>query len=394
MADISQIRMPSGSLYDIKDTVARSAISSGGTFVVAWNGNDSPVAANIPAGVTVSYNNNTITGTLAASINTIKKFYLVRSSSQQNPTLLDIYDEYITLDNGEEANPRYTWEKIGDTQIKLSEIVTNVTLNKQTATVVGTDSTFTVTQPAFTVTPNTTYIEGAASGGAVTADTDDQVTVVTGYDSPTSATFLKNVTANTSKLETTSVLGVNGSTTASKVSAGTSQTTAKGTGTASTSTDAWLKGWSVSGEVLSFSGVTMDTQTTTQINIDSASVTVPVAAANATQVATGGLNANDAHGSSIATGVTTSGTGYTGSALTGLGTPSTDDVLGVNSSFNVTNPTISMSTKSSSGTGRAAVAATSQINATRSTDVGVAWDNKDTQTVLDNTTSITVTKTT
>lgn len=236
--DISQITLPSGSTYNIKDAAARAAIN--GTFVIAWNGASTPTVANIPAGVKVTYNSTEYTGTLAANdtsgTSTLGKFYLVKSSSQQNPTLLDIYDEYVTVDNGSGANPRYTWEKIGDTQIKLSEIVTGVT--------------------------------------------------------PT-----------TSKLVTTSVTGVSGSVTASKVSAATSQTTAKGTGTSSTSTDAWLKGWGVSGEVLTISGVTMDTQTTTQVNIDTASVTVPKAATSSTTVATGSVASNGG-GATVVTGVT------------------------------------------------------------------------------------------
>jgi len=41
---------------------------------------------------------------------------------------------------------------------------------------------------------------------------------VTSYSDPGSATFLKKVTANTTKLATTTITGVSGSTTASKVS--------------------------------------------------------------------------------------------------------------------------------------------------------------------------------
>jgi len=114
MADISQITLPSGTTYDIKDTVARSAISSGGTFVIAWGGSGAPTVANVPAGVNIIYNNTTYTGTLAASITTTKKFYLVHSNTQQDPTLSDIYDEYITIQTS--TNPdTYAWEKIGDT---------------------------------------------------------------------------------------------------------------------------------------------------------------------------------------------------------------------------------------------------------------------------------------
>ena len=67
MADISQITLPNGVTYDIKDTVARNMISGGVSFIIAWDGNSTPVPANIPAGVTVTYNGNIYTGTLSAN---------------------------------------------------------------------------------------------------------------------------------------------------------------------------------------------------------------------------------------------------------------------------------------------------------------------------------------
>ena len=245
MADISQIKLPSGTTYDIKDTVARSLVTNNGTFVIAWNGTGTPDASKIPAGVVVTYTSGSttasITGSLVASDgsgnienSTLKKFYLVKSATQVNNQ--DIYDEYITVDNGSSANPRYTWEKIGDTQIALSEIVTGVT-------------------------------------------------------------------PQTSKLVTTTVTGVTGSTTASRVSAGTTQTTATGAGTASSTNTDWLKGVSVSNEILTIGAATLNTQDTTQISIDVPSVTVPIADNSATTVATGSLNANGT-GDTVVTGLT------------------------------------------------------------------------------------------
>ena len=377
MADISQIKMPNNQVYDIKDAVARQSIAGNGTFVIAWAGTSDPstdaAKALIPAGVTVKYGSNAArTGTLAASADTLKKFYLVKSSTLPDSETLDIYDEYVTVQGGTEQNPTYSWEKIGDTQIKLSQIVTNVTLDKtnKTASVIGNSATLKVnTAPTYTVTPSTTYVSASASGGSVSyTPTDDN-----------KDTFLKKVTANTKKLETTTVTGVSGSTTASKVSEGTSQTTAKGTGTSSTSTDAWIKGWSVSNELLTLGGVTMDTQTTTQVTIDNASVTVPQAAGSATRVATGELVTTDSYGESVATGVTISGTGYTAKAIVSLPTPS------------ITQPTISLSTGNDSGTGKAAVASTSTVNATN-TGVGtIGFNSKDTKTVLLSTVDVSVT---
>ena len=376
MADISQIKLPDGNTYDIKDTTARSLIN--GIFVLAWNGAAAPTVANIPAGIQVTYNSTIYTGTLAANNNTntstLGKIYLVKSTTLPDDDDSDIYNEYVTVDNGASAgNNRYTWEKLGDTRIKLGNIVTNVELDKKTATVVGTGAKLKVsTQPAFNVTPNTTYVKGTASGtNVVYTPTDDN-----------KDTFVKSVSATTKKLVTTTVTGVSGSVTASKVSAGTDQTTAKGTGTASTSTDAWIKGWSVSNELLTLGGVTMDTQTTTQVNIDTPSVTVPKAATSATRVATGSLADTDTNGATIATGVSTSGSGQTAKALVSLPAPT------------ITQPTISLSTNNDGGNGQAAVAANTQVAADRASNVAIAWDGQDSKTVLLNTTSVTVTKAT
>lgn len=382
MADISKITLPSGDTYNIKDEVARAAIN--GIFVIAWNGTGTATAANIPAGVTAG----TVTGTLAAGTTTLGKFYLVKSSSQQDPTLSDIYDEYVTVDNGASANPRYTWEKIGDTQIKLTAVVTDVKLNKQTSTVIGSAATLKVTaQPAYTVTPKTTYIGASASGGQVSAS-GDNVTVVTGYANPDTDTFLKKVTAKTSKLDTTSVIGVGTNTTkASKATAASNQTTVKGLAD-STSNGDLLANCSVSNETLVIKAKKQTTQTTTQFTFED--VTVPIKNTNATTVATGSVAADGA-GDTIATGVTITGTGYTGSALVGLGDASTDTVIGTASTFNVTNPTISLSSNTATATGRVAVASTANATVNQTTNVAIGWDSKDEKTALNNSTTITVT---
>lgn len=375
MADISQIKLPDGNTYDIKDTTARSLIN--GIFVLAWNGAAAPTVANIPYGIQVTYNSTIYTGTLAANNNTntstLGKIYLVKSATLPDDDGSDIYNEYVTVDNGSGANPRYTWEKLGDTRIKLGNIVTNVTLDTtKTATVIGTNSTMKVkTAPTYTVTPATTYVKGTASGAAVSYNPDTD-------------TFLKKITPSSKKLQTTSVIGVqSGTTTASKATAANSQTTAKGTGTSTTSTDAWIKGWSVSNELLTLGGVTMDTQTTTQHTFSD--VTVPIKNASATTVANGSLVATSTTtnvGGTIVESVTSSGSGYTANAVTSLGNAT------------VTQPTITLSTSGTETTGSTAVAAASAVNATN-TNVGeIDWNSKDSKTVLLNTTSITVTKAT
>ena len=376
MADISQIKMPNNEIYDIKDAVARQSIAGNGTFVIAWSGTSDPstdaAKALIPAGVTVKYGSNAArTGTLAASAETLKKFYLVKSSTLPDSETLDIYDEYITVQSGTASNPTYSWEKIGDTQISLSAIVTDVKLDKKTATVIGTDATLKVdTQPEFTVTPNSIYIAASASGGVVSYNpTDDN-----------KADFLQSVSTTSKKLETTSVIGVqSGTTTASKATEVDSQTTAKGTGSATTSTDAWIKGWSVANEILTLGGVTMDTQTTTQHTFSD--VTVPIKNSSATTVANGSLVATS----------TTSNVGGTIVASISTGTTNKAKALVSLPSPTITQPTISLSTNSDGGTGQAEVAKAEQVTANRATDVVIDWNNKNAKTVLLNTTDVTVT---
>lgn len=399
MPDISKITLPSGTTYDIKDTVARQAIAGGVSFIVAWDGASTPVPADIPAGVQVTYGGTTYTGTLAAADAQAGAFYLISTGDSGN----NIYEEYVPVEVGSTKS----WEMIGTTKVSLTGLVTDVTLVPQTtnfvtalgtpttANVIGADATFTVTQPTITVTPDQTYIGATASGTAVSAS-GDEVTVVTGYASPTTDTFVKSVTAETNKkLDTSTVTGVTGSTTASKATADTAQTTANGSGTASQANTDWLKGVSVSNETLVIGAATMDTQTTTQFTF--ADVTVPVADASATTVATG-TTSTSGSGDAIVTGVTV---GDSAAAITALGTASTDTVLGSASSFTVTQPTISLDT-GASGTGKVQVA--TGISSATATNGAVAFDSKDQKAVvtdlgtattaagLNDTTDITVTK--
>ena len=370
MADnpvLSQITLPSGTTYDLKDATARAAIN--GIFVIAWNGTAAPTAGNIPEGVIVKYNNTNTTGTKTASADTLGKFYLVRATDQgTDQELLDIYDEYVTVQGGTASAPTYSWEKIGDTQIKLTAMVTGVTLNKQTTDfVTGYSSPGTASVIGGSATLATTYLGATASGGGVTTNAKDEVSAVTGYADPTTQSVVTGVSATTKKLETTSITGVSGSTTASKVSQGTSQTTVKGLKNPTANKNNYLlANVSVSGECLTINSKDLDTQTTTQVTINTASVTVPIAA-TATTVATGKVADSDANGATVATGANSSGTVQ---AITGLGTPSTSKVLGTNATFKFSsNQTITLAANSSTATGRVAVATG-------------GWSNKNAQTVL------------
>ena len=400
MADISKIKLPSGNEYDIKDAVAREAISGGISYIIAWDGTSAPVVADIPAGVVVSYGGTDYTGTLSADSAQVGAFYLVKSATQAGGTL-DKYDEYVPVG----TSGSKTWEKLGDTQIDLTDVVTEVTLNKQTTnfvtgyaspttdTVIGSDATFTVTQPTITVTPSQTYLGATASGTAVGAD--GTAAAITGFGAHTTDTFVKSVSAETNKnLVTTTVTGVSGSTSASKATAATSQTTAKGTGTSSSTNTDWLKGVSVANEVLTIGAATMDPQTTTQFTFSN--VTVPVAASSATTVATGATSTTGT-GDAVVTGVTI---GSSASAITALGTPTTSNCL---TGVKVTaQPTISLASNASTATGRVQVA--TGISSASASGANVAWNSKDQVTALtglgsattsaglNNSTSITVTK--
>lgn len=408
MPDISKIKLPSGTTYDIKDAVARQMISAGVTFIIAWNGSSAPAAANIPEGVIVTYNNTNTTGTLAASDAVAGAFYLVKSKTSPTSETLDIYDEYVVVKPITDDTATWFWEKVGDTQLNLADVVTNVTLNPQTHTVIGTDATFTITQPTITlatdttsgtgkvqvatdVTATNTNLKATASGAKTAWNSKDAVTAVTGYENTSTDTFIKTISPTSQKLVTTSITGVNGSVKASKARAATSQTTTNGQGTASTTNTDWLKGVSVSDETLTIGAATFHTQQTTQFTF--ADVDVPKAASTATTVATGAVAASDTNGASIVTAVAT---GDTADALTALGAPTTKSAIGTNSTFTITQPTVALATGATAGTGVVSVATdvnvtTGYIGATAS-GANTAWNSQDSVTVLKSNTTLNVEK--
>lgn len=497
MADISKIKLPSGNEYEIKDAVARQMISGGVSFIIAWDGSAAPVVGNIPAGVVVKYEGTNYTGTLAADSAEAGAFYLVKSSTTPSSETLDVYDEYVPVGT---AGSKY-WEKIGDTQLNLSDVVTGVSLSKQTDTVIGTDATFTVTQPTITlaedastgvtfvkggttkymkatasgmaVTPTTTNVKATASGGGAAWNSKDSKTVVTGY-SPTSAnkdTFVKSVTAETGKnLVTTSITPTNGTETVSKVTktasklvtttvpnvtgnsdVGASNITGNTSVTANKSTWTFTMGSGDASETLIIGGgngsdvtatnttysavtaskVTLGTAKTVATgSVDSAGTGSDIVTAvtisdktvakqgTATTVATGATSTTGT-GDAVVTGVTI---GDSGDALISLPDPSTATVIGSSATLtntqptvalatgatagtgvvsvatgisSVTQPTIALAAEDSSATGRAefiqSVDASKKIKGT-ATNGNVAWNNKDSVTVLKNTTDVSVTK--
>ena len=286
---IEKITLPSGNSYwiadreirDVVDTLSQT-VAGGVSYNVGWDGTSAPIVGNIPAGITVEYQGQTYTGTLDANNATPGAFYLVKSATQ---TGNDVYDEYVPVgDTGSK-----TWELIGNTQAEISDLVTGVSLTKQTDTVIGTDATFNTSNVASSVTPTT------------------------------------------QKLAVSSVTGVqSNTTTASKATAGTAQTTATGGGTDSTTNTDWLKGVSVTNKVLTFGAATLDTQSTPQFTFSD--VTVPIKAASATTVATGGVTTSG-DGADVVTDVAV---GNTVAAVTGWNSKDSVTVLKSTTDVNVT----------------------------------------------------------
>ena len=95
------------------------------TYVTAWDGDSTPVVANIPSGVTVTYDGTSYTGTLAASASTANKTYLVGTGTTDN------YNRYVTQLNGS----TYSWQNLGSTEIDLSDYATKEELNQLEAEV-------------------------------------------------------------------------------------------------------------------------------------------------------------------------------------------------------------------------------------------------------------------
>lgn len=273
---ISQVTLPSGDTYDIKDASAWTQInnlwSSMSHSLVLEKVNTLPTA------------DSTTTG----------KIYLVPDNTH-DPSTNDIFDEYITIDNGASANPRYTWEKIGNTDVNLSNysvkththtvdisigvndhsykptgsvsasfsgtsfnstgsykptgsVAINASTNR-TATVSPTSVTTqnpatytprgTVSQPTFSGSAATITVSGTVSGsasasiGSVEGHTHTQggTTKYLHYTTQVPKTFTTQagvVTGiSTAKLATTTIKGVSGSTTASKATPGTAVNIAK-----------------------------------------------------------------------------------------------------------------------------------------------------------------------
>lgn len=276
---LSKFTFPNGQTYYLKDEEARQLLASGGTFIVAWDGTAAPDVSKIPAGVVVSFNGTTYTGTLAANAETVesKGFYLVKSSIV-DAAKSDTYDEYVVVSNGGVAS----WEKLGSTSIDLSSLgelayKDNVTLNKGTAvSAMSANATFTTT-----VTPTKKKYKASAqiTGGTITTTKD---------------TVVKSITPTSQKLVTTTVPNIT-------VGAAQQIEAIQDVGKAST----WAFEVDDANETLTISGANGTAPTKVAASVPSVTVGTPII------VATGAVSAN--------------GTGS--DVVTGLGTPTTAEVL-------------------------------------------------------------------
>ena len=152
-------------------------------------------AANTPYGVTFTPkgSSTSITGTLTAAAGDTTTFYFVYDGDGTT----DSYIEYVT--NGT------IWEALGKADVDLTNYMQKGVTYTAAALSAGAHD-HTVTIPTISV-DKTKKLGASASGTAVGADGTD--------------TFVKSYPGATSKLVTTTITGVSGSTTASKATEGT-----------------------------------------------------------------------------------------------------------------------------------------------------------------------------
>ena len=327
---ISQIKLPSGNIYDIKDATAREAIAAleGGSYFLGVT-----TTAIIDGSTT---NPITIDGQSVTAKNGNMVVYgsgeFVWSGESATGHWVEFgdlstlgalaYKDTVSLNKGS-----------GDVVLGEATTFTNASSSvsfaaHSTDKVLGSDATFSTT-----VTPTTTNIKATASGTAVSTTASDS--------------FVKSYPGTTSKMATTTVPNVTGNTNVSipNVTGNTSVTANK-------STWAFAMGSGNDAETLIISGGNGSDVTATNTTLGTALSASKVTLGTAITCATGSLDAN----------------GGGASVMTGLGTPTTGTAIG---SVSVsTQPTIALSTGATAGTGVISVATgiTSATTTTNSKD--------------------------
>ena len=203
MADISKIKLPSGTEYQIKDQGARDLIASLNQFTYE-------VVTELP--------------TAAAS--TMYKIYLKAASTAGTS---DNYEEFITIDKGSSASPRYVWEKLGtitppDLSNYVSKDEAKALAYKDTASgTVAVPKTYTTTTSIATSESKSVSVSGTTTGSvSLTKSTVDIKPSATG----TAANVYKPAGSVSSSFTGTSSSGtISGTATAPTISVKTAGST-------------------------------------------------------------------------------------------------------------------------------------------------------------------------
>lgn len=325
MADISKITLPSGNTYNIKDAGAReliAALQGGQYFLGLTTSNVSDGATTKPVVIdgenVTQQKGNIVVKDNAEFIWDGTKW--VEFGDLSNLGDLSVLDT-VTLNKG-----------TGDQVLGEATTFTNSTsavtfAGGTTDTVLGSDATFTTT-----VTPTTTNIKATASGTAVGAD--GTAAAITGFGTHSTETFVKSVTADTTKkLVTTSIPNV--------------------TSAGAASTWSFAMGSGTDAETLIISGT----------NSTAPTLGTAITAATGSATTTG-------TGAAVVTDVTI---GDSAAAITALGTPTTSNCLtGVKVT---TQPTVALATGATAGTGVVSVA-------TGITSASTVTNNKDQVTAV------------
>ena len=275
---------------------------------------------------------------------------------------------------GNESNVSFT----GGTTDKVLGEATTFALSSGSVThgspsvdsVLGSDTTFSASAQTVTLGGTTKYLTATASGAGASWNNPNTQTVVTGYASPTTQTFVKTVDVVSGKyLVTTSITPTNGTESVSKVTRTTSKlaTTTVPNVTSNANKTLEFSVGGTDGETLIISGTGFSQNVyTASLTGLGAAVTVATGgvadngggadivtgvtisdktvakAGSAVTVATGATAANGT-GDAIVSGVTVSSSGP---AITGLGTASTAEVIGAAATFTNAQPTITLTAHS------------------------------------------------
>lgn len=347
MADISKITLPSGNTYNIKDAGARELIAQlqGGQYFLG------------------------LTTTALTDGATTKPIVIDGDNVNQEKGNIVVYGNAEFIWDGAK------WVEFGDLS-NLGALATKdtVTLSKGTGdNVLGEATTFTAASSAVsfsggttdkvlgssatfstTVTPTTTNIKATASGVAVGAN--GTAAAITGFAEHSTETFVKSVTADTTKKLVT--------TTVPNVTANTDVTIPNVTDAGSASTWNFAMGSGTDSETLIISGAN-STAPTLGAALSASKVTLGTAKTVATGAAT-----TAGTGAAIVTDVTI---GDSAAAITALGTPTTSNCL---TGVKVTSqPTVALATGATAGTGVISVA-------TGITSASTVTNNKDEVTAV------------